>query len=64
MKMSSPQVADEFGLTAVELGVLPDRGKALDNLVKRVPLPCLRRVVDTLMRTEKYGTSLAIRLES
>ncbi len=59
MEPSCPQVADEFGLTAVELGFLPDRKKALANLVKRVRLPSIRGVVNTLIQTEKYGTPLA-----
>ncbi len=59
MEPSCPEVADEIGLTAVELGFLPDRRKALENLVKRVKLPSIRGVVNTLMQTEKYGTPLA-----
>ena len=59
MERSSPEVADEFGLTAVELGFLPDRKQALANLVKRVQLPSIRGVVNTLMQTEKYGTPLS-----
>ncbi len=58
MEPSAPEVADEFGLTAVELGFLPDRRKALENLIKRVKLPSIRGVVNTLMQTEKYGTPL------
>ncbi len=59
MERSCPEVSDEFGLTAVELGFLPDRKKALQNLVKRVQLPAIRGVVNTLLQTEKYGTPLA-----
>lgn len=59
MERSSPEVADEFGLTAVELGFLPDRRQALENLIKRVRLPSIRGVVNTLMQTEKYGTPLS-----
>ncbi len=59
MERSAPEVSDEFGLTAVELGFLPDRKKALKNLIKRVRLPSIRGVVNTLMQTEKYGTPLA-----
>ncbi len=59
MERSCPEVSDEFGLTAVELGFLPDRKKALQNLVKRVQLPSIRGVVNTLLQTEKYGTPLA-----
>lgn len=59
MERSAPEVADEFGLTAVELGFLPDRKQALKNLIKRVRLPSIRGVVNTLMQTEKYGTPLS-----
>ena len=59
MERSCPEVADEFSLTAVELGFLPDRKQALKNLIKRVRLPSIRGVVNTLMQTEKYGTPLS-----
>jgi tight adherence protein C len=59
MAHAAPQVADEFGLTAVELGFLPDRKQALANLDRRADLPGIRAVVNTLMQTEKYGTPLA-----
>ena len=56
---SSPELADEFGLTSVELGFLPNRRQALMNLTKRVDLPEIRGVVNTLVQTERYGTPLA-----
>lgn len=59
MQRASPEVAEEVGLTAIELGFLPERRQALDNLMKRCPLPSVRGVVNTLMQTEKYGTPLA-----
>jgi tight adherence protein C len=59
MERSCPEMAEEFGLTAIELGFLPDRRQALANLVKRCPLPSIRSVVNTLVQTEKYGTPLA-----
>lgn len=59
MAQASPEVADEFGLAAIELGFLPDRKLALANLDKRTGLPGIRAVVNTLMQTEKYGTPLA-----
>jgi tight adherence protein C len=59
MERGGPEMADEIGLTAVELGFLPDRRKALDNLTRRCPLPAMRGVVNTLIQTEKYGTPLA-----
>ncbi len=56
---SAPELADEFGLTAVELGFLPDRRQALSNLNLRTDLPGIRGMVNTLAQTEKYGTPLA-----
>ncbi len=59
MARSCPEVADEFGLTAVELGFLPERRKALENLARRADLGSIRGIVTTLLQTEKYGTPLA-----
>jgi len=59
MSKSSPELADEFGLTAVELGFQPERRIALKNLIKRTDMPTIRGVVNTLIQTEKYGTPLA-----
>lgn len=56
---SSPELADELTVTSVELNFLPDRKMALLNLVKRVDLPTMRGVVNTLVQTERYGTPLA-----
>jgi len=56
---SAPEIADELLLTAIELGFLPDRRQALDNLDQRTQLPSIRGVVSTLIQTEKYGTPLA-----
>ncbi|MCK6453877.1 MAG: type II secretion system F family protein [Alphaproteobacteria bacterium] len=54
-----PDLADEVALTSVELGFLPDRSKALENLTRRTDLASIRGLVNTLMQTEKYGTPLA-----
>jgi tight adherence protein C len=56
---NAPELADEFGLTAIELGFLPNRRDALGNLTKRVDTPSIRGLVNTLAQTEKYGTPLA-----
>jgi tight adherence protein C len=56
---SAPHLADEFGLTAVELGFLPDRRQALLNMTRRTDLPSIRGVVNTLIQTERYGTPLS-----
>ncbi|MBL4838711.1 MAG: type II secretion system F family protein [Kordiimonadaceae bacterium] len=57
-----PELADEFSLTSIELGFLPDRRQALLNLSERVDLPALRGVVTTLVQGERYGTPLATSL--
>ena len=56
---SSVEMADELGLTAIELGFLPDRRDALHNLIRRVGTADIRGLVNTLVQTEKYGTPLA-----
>ncbi|NKB22122.1 MAG: type II secretion system F family protein [Alphaproteobacteria bacterium] len=55
----TPEIAEELALTSVELGLLPDRKRALDNLVARANIPELKNVVNALAQTEKYGTPLA-----
>jgi len=59
---ASPEMAEEFSLTAVELGFLLERRQALLNLSERVDIPALRGVVTTLIQSEKYGTPLATSL--
>jgi tight adherence protein C len=56
---SCSELAEEIGLTAVELSFLPDRSKALQNLADRIPLPGVLALANTLIQTEKYGTPLA-----
>jgi tight adherence protein C len=54
-----PELGDEFGLTAIELGFLNERRQAFENLSNRVDLEAVRGVVTTMIQTEKYGTPLA-----
>src|SRR5438270_5797619 len=54
-----PELDDEFGLTAIELGFLNERRQAFENLAQRVDLEAVRGVVTTMIQTEKYGTPLA-----
>jgi len=56
---ASPELADELGLTSLELGFLTERQKALQNLSERTNMPSLRGMVNTLMQAERYGTPLA-----
>ena len=59
MGQTSPDLCDEFNLTAIELGFLPERKIALQNLANRVDLPAIKAVTTTLVQSEKYGTPLA-----
>jgi tight adherence protein C len=54
-----PELGDEFGLTAIELGFLNERRQAFENFSNRVDLEAVRGVVTTMIQTEKYGTPLA-----
>jgi tight adherence protein C len=59
LALSYPQMAEELQLTAVEMGFLPDRNKALINLSERCALPEVRGITNVLIQTEKYGTPIA-----
>lgn len=59
MTKATPEMADEFHLTSIELSYIPDRRQALENLNDRTDLAAIRGVVNTLTQTEKYGTPLA-----
>ena len=56
---ASPEIADELGVTSLELGFLPDRRKALQNLIVRTDVPSIRAMINTLIQSERYGTPLA-----
>jgi len=56
---SSPELADELQLTSLEVGFLPDRRQALQNLNNRTNMPGIRGVVNALIQSDKYGTPLA-----
>ncbi len=60
---SAPTVGEEFSLTALELGFLPERRQALENLKSRTGLKDIQAVVSTLVQSEKYGTPLAYALK-
>ena len=57
--VSHPELAEELQITSAELGLLPDRRQALENLSLRTDLPGIRAVVNTLFQSEKYGTPLS-----
>lgn len=54
-----PELSDELEFTSVELGFLPERRLALENLERRIGLPGVRALVGTLAQAERYGTPLA-----
>ena len=55
----SPELAEEFAITAAELTFLPDRRLAFENLNARTNSDGIRAVVNTLQQTAKFGTPLA-----
>ena len=59
LRKAYPELGDEFGLTAIELGFLNERRNAFENFAMRVDLEAVRGVVTTMIQTEKYGTPLA-----
>ena len=63
ISFSSVTVGEEFSLTALELGFLPERKQALDNLKNRTGLKDIAAVCTTLIQSEKYGTPLAYALK-
>ena len=56
---SSPILAEEFGLTGVELAFLGDRREALLNLGERTGLVEFKSLVTALIQAERHGVSLA-----
>lgn len=59
LERAYPALAEELAITSVELGFLPDKRTALENLAKRVDLPELRSLTSILIQTEKYGTPIS-----
>ncbi|MFQ3596612.1 MAG: type II secretion system F family protein, partial [Sphingomonadaceae bacterium] len=59
-----PELAEELGATAVELGFLPNRRDAFANLESRTGLASVQALVALLYQTERYGTPLAAALRT
>ncbi|MEM7172447.1 MAG: type II secretion system F family protein [Pseudomonadota bacterium] len=59
MEKATPEIADEFALTSMELGFLPDRKQAVRNLAERSSLSVMRGLSNTLLQSERYGTPLS-----
>lgn len=58
LSLAYPDMAEEIGLTSIELGFLPNRNQALLNLAERVRMEEVRGIVNVLIQTEKYGTPI------
>jgi tight adherence protein C len=59
MVKSGPELADELGLTSIEMEFLPDRRQALVNLADRTNLSGIRALVNALQQSSKFGTPLS-----
>lgn len=59
MQDGAPELSDELRLTVLELGFLPERRQALNNLAARTGVMQMESVVNTLLQSEHYGTPLA-----
>lgn len=55
----SPDLAEELGLTSIELTFFEDRREAMLNFSRRTGLPAVRSFVSTMLQTERYGTPVA-----
>jgi tight adherence protein C len=55
----APELADELDFTTFELGILPDRKMALENLGQRVDINAVQSLASTLEQSERFGTPLA-----
>jgi tight adherence protein C len=58
LKPALPELADELGLLAIELGFLPDRSEAFANFERRVPLAAAGALVAMVQQAERFGTPL------
>jgi tight adherence protein C len=59
LRLSHPEIAEEFAITAAEMRVGSDRGSALENMVRRTHLESLRSITATLAQAIRFGTPLA-----
>lgn len=53
-----PEMTDELNRTRLELALLNDRVRALNNLAERTDLVAFRSLVAALVQAERFGTSL------
>jgi tight adherence protein C len=58
LEMAHPEMTKELNVTRMELTLLNDRSRALQNLSERTDLMPFRSLVAALLQTERFGTSL------
>jgi tight adherence protein C len=63
MRLSYPQLSDEFALTGLELRAGSSRAQALRHLSQRMGLPDIEGLVAMLIQADRFGTSIAESLE-
>jgi tight adherence protein C len=59
LKISQPQISDEFGLTMLEQRAGKARDEALKALADRADIDSIRTLVNTLIQADTFGTSVA-----
>jgi tight adherence protein C len=59
LKLSQPQIAEEFGLMMLEQKAGRPRHDALKALADRVDIDSVRALVNTLIQADTFGTSIA-----
>lgn len=55
----SPDLAYELALLSIELNMLSDRQKALQNFSDRLDSPYFKSIVSNIQQSEQYGTPIA-----
>jgi len=63
MRLSCPQLSDEFALTGLALRAGSSRAQALRNLSQRMGLPDVEGLVAMLIQADRFGTSISESLE-
>lgn len=59
LERAYPILAEELSIASVEIGFLPEKRTALENLAKRVDMPEVRSLCSILIQTDKYGTPIS-----
>lgn len=55
----SPDLAYELALLSIELNMLSDRQKALQNFSDRLDSPYFKSIISNIQQSEQYGTPIA-----